>query len=549
MNIAEEKKLEVWSLIERYKKKNDDGDADEYLGQLRKSGMLVKTLRDIHEETVVRLKQSLRLLDETGINFKAEHDLELKILTTCQNEEKKKDAEEYLERNLHASINESDRPANLIRKETDKLVASISIHPDVKPTGVKRSCVLLSFRSSSPSGLIHILDYCGSHHFKARLHNIAKELHFLFEDAFLLQGHVTLESLFRETQNVDNTEDESHKGLSIPLKCSSVDGMRYVLDTLKNEKTTNRLNIIAEKISMELKETVSINMTPDLLEFRDVFDETDSEGSGSDGIIVDEVDKAEDKYSTEKELKLQKLDTNRKEFEHSPTICTDETVKSTCEKEEDSTLLRDSEGSDSGGIDADKVGKAGKRYSSAKERENQKLDADRKAAKHPLAICTDETEKSKCDQEEDSTLLPDSEGAGSGGTDADKADKLEDRYSSKKERDNQNLDTNKKAAEHPQTIWTDESEESTSGDENDLDFYLDSEGTDSGGADLDKADKAEDKYLSAKEWKNQELDAVEHSPIIWKDVIEGSTHEQEKDSTLLLVDDKCLCNTQSLNRH
>ncbi|XP_053381135.1 uncharacterized protein LOC123559688 isoform X2 [Mercenaria mercenaria] len=458
MNIAEGKKLEVWSLIERYKKKNDDGDADEYLEQLRKSGMLVKTLKDIHQETVVRLKQLLRKLDETGINFKAEHDLEIKILTTCQNEEMKKNAEDFLKTNLQASLYESDHPTNLIRAETNKLVASINTHPDVKPAGVKRSCILLSFKSSSPSGLIDILDYCASHHFKARLHNISNELHYLFEDTFLLQGHVTLESLSAVTKNVD------------------------------------------------------------------------SEGSGSGGT---DVDKAEDIYSTEKEWKNQKLGANMKEFENSRTICTHETEKSTCEQEEDSTFLPDSEGSNSGGIGAEEKERAGDKYSSEKERENQKLDAKGKAAEHPTAICTDETEKSTREQEEDLTLLPDSEGSGSSGIDAEEADKVGDIHSSIKERNNQYLDAHGEAAELPPTICTDEREESISELEKDLTLH--SEGSGSGG---NYAEKAEDRHSTEKEWGNQKLDAnrksSEHSPTIWTDELEESTSGHEEDSTFHL---------------
>ena len=62
--------------------------------------------------------------------------------------------------------------------------------------------------------------------------------------------------------------------MSIPLKCSSVDGIRSVLSELKRERTTNSLNKIAEQISTEVRKIVSIKVFPDMMEFRDVFEDT-----------------------------------------------------------------------------------------------------------------------------------------------------------------------------------------------------------------------------------------------------------------------------------
>jgi hypothetical protein len=54
INIAEDDKLQVEYLIERYKKKDEGGcDADEYLKQLRESGVDVKTLNDVYKGTFI----------------------------------------------------------------------------------------------------------------------------------------------------------------------------------------------------------------------------------------------------------------------------------------------------------------------------------------------------------------------------------------------------------------------------------------------------------------------------------------------------------------
>ncbi|XP_053380192.1 uncharacterized protein LOC128548770 [Mercenaria mercenaria] len=334
MNIDKEKKLQVESFIALYKKKSGGGDADEYLDQLRKRGVPVKTLKNIHSETVYQLRQLLRQLNERGIKFKTEHVLELKILTTCQNEEKKKHAEDFLEEHLEASLHGSDQPNKFIGIETNKFFASITTHPDVTPTGIKRGCIILSFASSTPGGLLHLLDYFDSQHFNERLHNISNELHYLYEDAFLLQGYVTLENL-SSTHAVGSEENNSKNGLSLPLKCSSVEGLRHVLTTLKSDQTTNRLNSIADKISAELKETVTITVLPDLLSFKDVFEKTDSEAKVSRGNYEDEAD---DRYS---EQENRNVDTVKESLEQ--LSISSVSPDSTFVGEDASVLLRDSE--------------------------------------------------------------------------------------------------------------------------------------------------------------------------------------------------------------
>jgi hypothetical protein len=70
------------------------------------------------------------------------------------------------------------------------------------------------------------------------------------------------------------TNEASSEHISIPLKCSSVDGIKSVLSAIKMEKTTNSLNKIAEQMSQEFKETVSIKLIPEMIEFRNVLEET-----------------------------------------------------------------------------------------------------------------------------------------------------------------------------------------------------------------------------------------------------------------------------------
>ncbi|XP_060607565.1 uncharacterized protein LOC132759753 isoform X2 [Ruditapes philippinarum] len=286
INIAEDDKQQVEHLIERYKKKGEEGcDVEEYLKRLSESGVEVRTLNDVYNETITELKDILNQLSQNHIKFKEEHVLEFKLLTTCENEEIKKKAEDLLELNLQASIQNLDQPSDIIRGETDKLVASIAAHPDVKPVEVKRKCIILSFKCSTPGGLLHILNTTQGDQFRSTFRNIANELYYIYGYAFLIQGKYTLESVSRLSRmiNKSTTNEGSSEYIRIPLKCSSVDGVKSVLSALKREKTTNSLNRIAEQMSAEFNETVSIKLIPEMMEFRNVFEDTDSEGSSSLG--------------------------------------------------------------------------------------------------------------------------------------------------------------------------------------------------------------------------------------------------------------------------
>ncbi|XP_060561128.1 uncharacterized protein LOC132720911 [Ruditapes philippinarum] len=286
VNIAEDDKHKVECLIEHNKRKDNKGcNAEEYFKQLKESGVEVKTLTDVYNEITSQLKDTLRELSQKGIKFQQDHVMELKLQTTCENEEIRRKADDLLESGFQASINGSDQPTTLIRLETDKIVTCLTAHPDVTPGEVKQKCILISFKCSTPCGLLHILDYATSNTFQRSLLNIANELHYMQGIVFHLQGNLTLESVSRVIKIIGQETGAAFKApreeTIIPLKCSSIDGIRSVLSAIKQEKTTNSLNKIAEQISAELKETVSLNIVPDLMELQSFLDETDSDESGS----------------------------------------------------------------------------------------------------------------------------------------------------------------------------------------------------------------------------------------------------------------------------
>ncbi|XP_060595900.1 uncharacterized protein LOC132749969 [Ruditapes philippinarum] len=224
-----------------------------------------------------QLTQRLRQLKERGLQFKCEHDLELKIMVLCEDEEKKRNAEDVLEQKIRASLHQSHDGDSFLQMETDRFMSSITSHPNIKPTGITRCCIMVTFTCSTLDGVMHLLDYFSSRDFLNRICNISNELSYLYEDAFLVQGYITLESL-SSIQTADCQKDDSEKGISLPLKCSSVEGMAHILETLQNVKTANTLNSIADKISERLEETVSIHVTTNLFEFKDVVKDAGAQG-------------------------------------------------------------------------------------------------------------------------------------------------------------------------------------------------------------------------------------------------------------------------------
>ncbi|XP_060580534.1 uncharacterized protein LOC132737291 [Ruditapes philippinarum] len=208
-NIADDDKLQVENLIERYKKEDEGGcDAEEYFKQIRESGVEEKTLNDVYKETITELKDSLNKLSQKYITFNQKHVFEFKLLTSCENEEIKKRAENLLENNLQASIQNLDQASDILRGDTDKLVASIAAHPDVEPVEVKQKCIILSFKCSSPGGLVHILDITHGDQFRSTFRNITDELHYIYGYAFLIQGKCTLESVSRVLKMINKCKYE-----------------------------------------------------------------------------------------------------------------------------------------------------------------------------------------------------------------------------------------------------------------------------------------------------------------------------------------------------
>ncbi|XP_060589759.1 uncharacterized protein LOC132744967 [Ruditapes philippinarum] len=268
------KKSEVKCLIDRYKNKSEDADADRYFRELTNSRVTTKTLKDFYKETVARLVKYLEELEENGQKVKKEYlNLDLKLMVDCKNEKTRELVEDVLEEHFKASLAKSKKTVNCIREQTDSLLHKITANPTVTITGVKRGCIILSFRTSTIHGLLYLIQLFESQQFRSILDSLSAELYYLYGETCLLHGHIPFECLDRVLQQFkvsDSRETKPNKGVSLQIQCSSIEGIQHVLSVAGDASSEKSLIDISDKISREIKESISVDIVPDILTIGDV---------------------------------------------------------------------------------------------------------------------------------------------------------------------------------------------------------------------------------------------------------------------------------------
>ncbi|XP_053398066.1 uncharacterized protein LOC123551165 [Mercenaria mercenaria] len=279
-------------VIEVYKKKSESnsGDVDHYFEELRSHGSEIKTIAEVYRETVDKLKDSVKQMEKDGIAFKREHVLELKMVTLGNNEEKKKVAEDTLEAVWQAALKTSKNPEEFeaVRQALDMILNDIRGIPDVKVEQIERHCILLSLRCFSWRGLLLLIEYFNSSDFERHLKRIADELYFLCNDVLVSTGKLTAESILDSLRILECPHDEPQQFISLPVQCTSAEGMRQVLDIVGKEKTVNRFNEIAESLSEQVGDKIFVSVSSDAGGFSDVFEEEESEHSSSNSLGDDD---------------------------------------------------------------------------------------------------------------------------------------------------------------------------------------------------------------------------------------------------------------------
>ncbi|XP_053381133.1 uncharacterized protein LOC128549064 [Mercenaria mercenaria] len=286
LELQTKQKLDL--MIQQYPKfEVHDGDTiDKYLNELGKHGANIKSIEDLYKEHMDQLRNTLREMNENGIHFKTPHEIQIKLVTVCEEEETKRNAEDTLEKVYNTAlandgVNTSLSPSNHLDKEVETLIRRFSGHPDVTASGIKRNCITLFLSCSSCQGILHVIDYIGSQHFEKIQSRISDELSYMYGEAFAVRGNIPLESICGVLKDPRNERGQVEGGLSVAIECSSSEGIRHVLSLLSDNETTNSFNHISDMLSSKYDKKVSVQGFADLKVLSDLYEETDTDTSDS----------------------------------------------------------------------------------------------------------------------------------------------------------------------------------------------------------------------------------------------------------------------------
>ncbi|XP_053380979.1 uncharacterized protein LOC123551136 isoform X2 [Mercenaria mercenaria] len=263
-------------IIAEYKMETESqvGDIEEYLVQLKSHGVQVKTIAEVYQDTLETLKDAVTKMEVDGVSFMQEHRIELKIITLGDDKEKKETAEKTLLTVWQAAIKLSDDPTDFkaLRKAVDMILDAVREIVDAHVESILQGCILVKLRCSSGRALQQVIVYFLSKEFQQLLEIISNELSFIYDDVMVMRGNFTIESLLEILNNLTSVPEKAQPYLSLPIQCTSAEGMRKVLALFGEEKTVNRFNEIAESLSDQLGDRIMLNISSDVKGFCEVFD-------------------------------------------------------------------------------------------------------------------------------------------------------------------------------------------------------------------------------------------------------------------------------------
>ncbi|XP_053391805.1 uncharacterized protein LOC128554562, partial [Mercenaria mercenaria] len=286
LKLQTRQKLDL--MIRQYPKLevHEDDTIDKHLNELGKHGGNIKSIEDLYKEHMDQLRNTLREMNEHGIHFQTPHEIQIKIVTVCEEEETKRNAEDTLEKVystalVNDGVNTSLSPSNHLDKEVETLIRRFSCHPDVTASGIKRNCITLFLSCSSCQGILHVIDYIGSQHFDKIQSRISDELSYMYGEAFAVRGNIPLESICGVLKDPRNERGQIEGGLSLAIECSSSEGIRHVLSLLGDNETTNSFNHISDMLTSKYDKKVSVQGFADLKGLSDLYEGTDTDTSDS----------------------------------------------------------------------------------------------------------------------------------------------------------------------------------------------------------------------------------------------------------------------------
>ncbi|XP_045173279.2 uncharacterized protein LOC123534885 [Mercenaria mercenaria] len=246
----------------------------------------LKIFENAYKATVAKLKETVKEMDDIGVPFMKDHVLELQMMTLGSSIEKRTTAEEILETVWQTALEMSDSPAEFgaVRGAVDRILENIKSIPGSRIEKIERHCILLQIRCYSWRGILSTIEYFDGNDFCSHLTDVSIELSLFCDTPLALQGHFTMECLFdvlEKKQPSGYIQGRQHSYLSVPIRCSSAEGMRKVLTGLGDESTNNSVNMLADALSYHCGERISLKIDTDLKEFTNtgVFIQTGEDAS------------------------------------------------------------------------------------------------------------------------------------------------------------------------------------------------------------------------------------------------------------------------------
>ncbi|XP_053389950.1 uncharacterized protein LOC123558664 [Mercenaria mercenaria] len=286
--LDQQKQIKCEEILSECKQISKSADAHQtYFDELKNQSLQIKSIQEIYKETVKKTKDVLQEMITLGINFKYDHVLEVKMITLGSDEEKKQLGETVLTEIWREALERSNDSTDfdVVKKEVSKILTEIRKHKEVKGVAVKQKCILLEVVYSSPHTVLDLLNYFESAAFDQSVCIISNELGYLCNTIFTIEANVTLES-FKEIYD-DRENNEIEHGISIPIKVTSPAAVVQLRSFFKSEAMVNSTNTIADKLSSDLDERVTLKVTHDMESLNCLFDELETGLSSSDSLSDD----------------------------------------------------------------------------------------------------------------------------------------------------------------------------------------------------------------------------------------------------------------------
>ncbi|XP_060575345.1 uncharacterized protein LOC132732839 [Ruditapes philippinarum] len=209
-----------------------------------------------------------------GLKFGKEHEIDLKMMTVGKSDENRKLAENILYTVFQKATSMTDGcdDSQTMKEAVDKILDRIRNMEDVKIKYVEKHCIILTFKSSSATGFLDLIDFTKSEYFFAEIENIGKCLSDHIGEFISVTAFITLESMQQALDILaKNDYGDGESSTHLKLVVSSANAIEKVSRMINDNETENDMNDVAQGISEHLNERISISRSIELEGLGEVF--------------------------------------------------------------------------------------------------------------------------------------------------------------------------------------------------------------------------------------------------------------------------------------